>query len=78
MLRQLEDPIRDRGSKQRHGLEEQQQNQSPGFKNNKIGLPKSRSILLFYSLHLWIQTANPGNVELIELLSAKWKGRLNV
>ena len=77
MLRQLEDPIRDRGSKQRHGLEEQQ-NQSPGFKNNKIGLSKSRSILLFYSLHLWIQTANHGNVELIELLSAKWKGRLNV
>lgn len=64
MLRQLEDPTRDQGSRQMHGLEEQLQNQSPGFENNKIGLSKSGSILLFYSLHLWVQTANPGNIEL--------------
>ena len=64
MLRQLEDPTSDQGSRQMHGLEEQQQNQSPGFKNNKISLSKSGSILLFYSLHLWVHTANPGNVEL--------------
>lgn len=45
-------------------------------KNNKIKvlglkthLSQSRSALIFYSLHLWVQTASPGKIELIELLS---------
>lgn len=70
MLRQLEGQLGIKGSRQMHGLEEQQQNQSPGFENNKIGLSKSGNILLFYSLHLWVQTLTLATLN----YSAKWKG----